>query len=169
LNAVLGTKFKIIRGYPAANESLLAMERGEVDGSAANWATIKTAKQQWLRDKKVKVILQDLPERAADLPDVPALGELGESLPDKQLLSLYASTGAVGRAIFAPPDLPPVISKALRDGFTKMTQDAEFVADAAKSNAVLEIASGEEVEKAVHQTLNMPESILQRARASFSR
>ena len=89
--------------------------------------------------------------------------------PDKQLLSLYASTGAVGRAIFGPPDVPPMVTKVLRDGFAKTTKNAEFVADAVKSNAVLEIASGEELEKAVDQTLSMPESILLRARASFSR
>jgi len=62
-----------------------------------------------------------------------------------------------------------VLCRRFRDGFAKMTKNAKFVADAAKSNAVLEIASGEELEKAVDQTLSMPESILLRARASFSR
>src|SRR5436309_6948621 len=69
LNAVLGTKFKIVRGYPAANESMLAMERGEVEGAAVNWATVKTAKAQWLREKKAKVLLQDLTTRRPELHD----------------------------------------------------------------------------------------------------
>ena len=63
LNAVIGTKFRIIKGYPAANESMLAMERGEVEGAAVNWTTVKTAKAQWLREGLIKVILQDQAER----------------------------------------------------------------------------------------------------------
>ena len=58
LNAVIGTKFRIIKGYPAANEAMLAMERGEVEGAVVNWTTLKTAKAQWLRERLIKVILQ---------------------------------------------------------------------------------------------------------------
>jgi tripartite-type tricarboxylate transporter receptor subunit TctC len=169
LNAVLGTKFKIVRGYPAANESMLAMERGEVEGAAVNWATVKSAKGHWLREKKVKVILQDLPTRGPELQDVPALGELGGNAEAKQLLGLYANTGAIGRSFFAPPGVPPATTKALRDGFIAMSKDPEFVADANKMNAEIEIGTGEEVLKAVEQTLNVPESVLKRAREIFAR
>src|SRR5262249_21812175 len=132
LNAVIGTKFKIIKGYPAANESMLAMERGEVEGAAVNWTTVKTAKAQWLRERRIKVILQDLAERGPELPDVPALGELGDNLEAKQLLGLYANTSVIGRSFFAPPGVSASLTKALRDGFAAMTRDAEFIADANK-------------------------------------
>jgi tripartite-type tricarboxylate transporter receptor subunit TctC len=169
LNAVIGTKFRIIKGYPAANESMLAMERGEVEGAAVNWTTVKTAKADWLREKKVKVILQDLPTRGPELQDVPALGELGDNAEDKQLLGLYANTGAIGRAFFAPPGLAPATATALRDGFIAMTQDADFIADARKINADLDVGTGDDVLKAVHQTLHVPESVLDRAREIFKR
>ena len=122
LNAVIGTKFKIVRGYQAANETMLAMERGEVEGAGVNWTKVKTAKAQWLREKKINVILQDLPTRGPDLQDVPALGELGDNAEAKQLLGLYANTGAIGRAFFAPPGLAPATAKVLRDGFIAMTR-----------------------------------------------
>jgi tripartite-type tricarboxylate transporter receptor subunit TctC len=169
LNRVIGTKFKIVRGYQAANESMLAMERGEVEGAAVNWTTVKTAKADWLREKKVKVILQDLPTRGPELQDVPALGELGDNAEDKQLLGLYANTGAIGRAFFAPPGLAPATATALRDGFIAMTQDADFIADARKINADLDVGTGDDVLKAVHQTLHVPESVLDRAREIFKR
>lgn len=169
LNAVVGTKFKIIRGYPAANESMLAMERGEVESAAVNWATVKTAKAQWLREKKIKVILQDLDQRGPELPDVPALGELGDTLEAKQLIGLYANTGAIGRSFFAPPNVPAATVRSLRDGFVAMTKDSDFVADANKINADLDISTGEDVAKAVEQTLQVPESVLQRARGIFAR
>jgi tripartite-type tricarboxylate transporter receptor subunit TctC len=169
LNTVIGTKFKIIKGYPAANEAMLAMERGEVDVSVPNWTTLKTTRASWLKEGKAKVILQNVSERGAELPDVPALGELGDTPDTKQLLGLYASTGSVGRAFFAPPGLPPAVVKALRDGFAAMSRDPEFLADAMQINADLDIGTGEAVQAAVERTLNVPERVLQRAREIFAR
>ena len=169
LNAVIGTKFRIIKGYPAANEAMLAMERGEVEGAVVNWTTLKTAKAQWLRERLIKVILQDQVEREPELPDVPALGELRENPEARQLVGLYAGTGTIGRSFFGPPGMPPAVTKALRDGFAAMTHDPEFMADAVKINAELNIASGEDVQRAVGRALNVPESILQRAREIFAR
>jgi len=168
-NAVLGTKFKIVRGYPAANESMLAMERGEVEGVTVNWTTVQTAKAQWLRENKVKAIVQHLPTRRADLPDVPALGELGDTTEARQLLGLYANTGPIGRAFFVPPGTPAAAVKTLRDGFMAMTKDPDFIADARKINAELDVGTGDEVLKAVQQTLNVPEPVLRRAREIFAR
>jgi tripartite-type tricarboxylate transporter receptor subunit TctC len=169
LNAVVGTKFKIIKGYPSANEAMLAMERGEIEVAVPNWTTLKTTRASWLQEGKAKVILQNLTERGPELPDVPALGELGDTPEAKQLLGLYASTSAVGRAFFAPPRLPPAVLKALRDGFAAMSMDPDFVADANQINAELQVGSGEEVQKAVERTLDVPERVLQRAREIFAR
>lgn len=169
LNALMGTKFKIVRGYPAANEALLAMERGEVEGSSSNWLTVKTGKKNWLAEKKVKVILQDLPARGPDLPDVPALGELGDTLEARQIFSLYASMGSIGRAFFAAPGVPPLNAKLLRDGFDAMTKDSEFIAEAARLGGDLELASGVDLQKAVEKTLDVPQSVLDRARGIFAR
>ncbi len=169
LNAVIGTKFKIIKGYPAANEAMLAVERGEVESAVPNWSTMKTSRASWLRDGSAKVILQYLTERGPELPDVPALGELGDTLEAKQLLGLYAGTGAIGRSFFGPPGMSPAVIKTLRDGFAAMSKDSAFIADANQINADLEVGSGEEVQKAVERTLNVPESVLQRAREIFSR
>jgi tripartite-type tricarboxylate transporter receptor subunit TctC len=169
LNAVIGTKFKIIRGYPSANEAMLAMERGEIEISVPNWTTLKTTRASWLKEGKAKVILQNVAERGPELPDVPALGELGDTPEVKQLLGLYASTGSVGRSFFAPPGLSTPVTKALRDAFTAMSRSSEFLADAMQINAELDIGSGEAVQGAVERTLNVPEGVLQRAREIFAR
>src|SRR4029077_3903663 len=84
-NALLGTKFKLLSGYPASTEAMLGMERGEVDGSSSSWAAVKVAKQDWLREKKIKIILQTTPERIPELPDPPSLGEIGTSPEAKQV------------------------------------------------------------------------------------
>ena len=169
LNALIGTKFKIVRGYPAANEAMLAMERGEVEGASANWLTVKSGKRDWVADKKIKVILQDLPARGPDLPDTPALGELGDTPEAKQLFGLYASMGAIGRAFFAPPGVPTLNAKILRDAFAAMTKDPEFIADADRMGADLELATGEDLQRSVEKTLDVPASTLARARGIFAR
>lgn len=169
LNAVIGTKFKIVSGYPASNEALLAMERGEVDGAGGSWAAIKVGRQEWLQQKKIKIILQDLPERSADLPDVPCLVELGRTEEEKQLLGLYASGGAIGRSLIGPPGIPADVVKTLRDGFNAMAQDPELVAEINKLNIELAPLTGDEVQKAAENILSVPESVKQRAKALFGR
>jgi tripartite-type tricarboxylate transporter receptor subunit TctC len=169
LNAVIGTRFKIIKGYPSANEAMLAVERGEVEIAVPNWTTLKTTKASLMQEGKIKPFLQDLPERMAELPEVPALGELGDTPQARQLLGLYANTGAVGRSFFGPPGLSGAVIRALRDGFAAMSRDAEFIADARQVHAELEIGSGEEVQKSVERTLNVPEGVVQRAREIFAR
>jgi tripartite-type tricarboxylate transporter receptor subunit TctC len=169
LNALIETKFKIVRGYPASNEAMLAMERGEVEGVAANLIAVQVGKGDWLRDHKVKVILQDLPARRVDLPEVPALGELGDTLEAKQLFRLYAGMGAIGRSIFAPPGVPVANTGLLREAFSAMGRDPEFIQAAKQLGGELELATGEELQQAVINTLNVPASAIERARAIFAR
>lgn len=169
LNATIGTKFKVISGFPASAEGMLAMERGEVEGTATSWAAIKTGKKEWLRDKKIKIILQDVPERSPELPDVPALGELGNTDADRQLLGLYASGGAIGRAFIAPPGVPDEVMKVLQAAFMDMTRDPELIAEAQRSGLDLEPVHGDKLRSEIQKTLATPDSVRQRARALLGR
>ena len=169
LNATIGTKFKIISGFPASAEGMLAMERGEVDGTTSSWAAVRTGKKQWLEEKKIKIILQDVPERSADLPDVPALGELGDNEADKQLLGLYASGGAIGRAFIAPPGVPAATMKVMQDSFLAMTKDPELVAEMQKANLDLEYAPPEKLAEEVKKTLAIPKTVTDRAKELLAR
>ena len=164
LNGLIGTKFKVVSGYASSGPGMLAMERGEVDGTGTSWAIVKSQKQVWLAEKKVKVILQMLPERSADLPDVPALGEVGRTAEDKEILNLYASGGALGRYVIAAPGLPAEIAKALRDGLAATLEDPEFLADAAKANLDIEPAPHDKLEAVVTRTLQVSDTVRQRVR-----
>jgi tripartite-type tricarboxylate transporter receptor subunit TctC len=169
LNALTDTKFRIVRGYPASNEAMIAMERGEVEGVAANLVALRAGKGTWLQDHKVKVILQDLPTRRPDLPDVPALGELGDTPEARQLFGLYAGMGAIGRSIFAPPGVPAATAQVLREGFSAMGKDPEFIEAAKQLGGELELATGDELQQAVIKTLDLPASAIERARTIFAR
>ena len=168
-NALAGTKWKVISGYPASNEAMVAMERGEVQASSTSWTAIKVGKKDWLRDKKIRIILQTAPERAHDLPDAPSLTELGNTPEDKQVFDLYASGSAIGRALMGPPEIPTDRVKLLRDAFQATMQDPEFLAEAAKLEVDVEPLTGEALAALVRKTLALPDNVRLRAEAAFGR
>jgi tripartite-type tricarboxylate transporter receptor subunit TctC len=163
LNATIGTKFKVISGYPASNEAMIAMEREEVEGAASSWAAIKVGKQQWLQEKKIKIILQDVPTRYSELPDVPAMGELGNTPEEKGVLAIYASNGVIGRSLIAPPDVPADVTKVLRDGFNAMVKDPAFIAEIDKLKIDLDPAPGEQLQASATKILDIPDTVRVRA------
>jgi len=169
LNATIGTKFKLISGYPASSEAMLAMERGEVDGASSSWAAVKVGKQAWLRENKIRIILQTTPERISELPHTPSLGEIGDTPEDKQVFALYASGSAIGRSLIAPPGIPAERAQALRTAFQAMAKDPDFVAEIQRLSVELDPMPGEQLERLVAQTLNTPAAVRERAKAAFGR
>lgn len=169
LNAIAGTKFKVISGYASSGPGMLAMERGEVDGAGTSWAAVKAGKQSWLKEKKIRIILQNLPERDPELPDVPTLLEFAGNDADRQLMSLYVSGGAIGRATSAPPGLPPHITAALRAAFQQMVKDPELMADLKKARLDLAPADHAYLEKTVANTVQIPDAVRERVREIFGK
>jgi tripartite-type tricarboxylate transporter receptor subunit TctC len=169
LNALIGTRFKLIGGYPASNEAMLAMERGEVEGASSSWTAVKVGKQAWLRERKIAIILQTAPQRHPELPEAPSLGEIGTTPEDRQVFALYASGSAVGRAVLAPPGLPSDRLRALREAFAAMLADPEFVADVRRLNIELDPLTGEELTQLIARTLAVPPAVRERAKLAFGR
>src|SRR5262249_10015110 len=132
LNALAGTKFRLISGYPASNEAMLAMERGEVEGASSSWAAVSVGKRDWLPDKKIKVSRQTAPQPRRELPDAAALTEIAPTPQGKQVYQLYASGSAVGRSLIAPPGIPADRVVMLREAFRATVGDPEFLADIRK-------------------------------------
>jgi tripartite-type tricarboxylate transporter receptor subunit TctC len=169
LNALIGTRFKLISGYPASSEAMLAMERGEVEGASSSWAAVKVGKQAWLRERKIRIILQTTPERIAELPDAPSLGEIGDTPEDRAVFALYASGSAVGRSLLAPPGLPAERVQVLRDAFQAMVKDGEFAGDLQRMNVELDPLPGEAVAQLAARALAAPAAVRERAKAAFGR
>jgi tripartite-type tricarboxylate transporter receptor subunit TctC len=95
LNEVAGTRFKLVGPYPASNDSMLAMERGEVDGAFTSYATLKVSHQDWLRDNTINILVQ-YGERSADLPDIPYAVDLATTDEGRQLMAFYVSSEQIG-------------------------------------------------------------------------
>lgn len=150
LNKLMGTKFKLVTGYPISTDILLAIERGELNGFCGlGWTFLKLRKAEWLAEKKVSVLFQMAMEKHPDLPDVPLIQEIAKNSDDRQILELLLAPQEMGRPFFAPPDVPADRVKALRDAFAKTLADPDYLRDAEKSGIEVQYTSGE----AVHELL----------------
>ena len=165
LNDVLGTKFKLVSGYVGSQETILAIERGEADGRCVfSYSALKIAKPDWLRDKKINVLLLTALEARAEFPGVPAVMDLVAKEEDRQLLELMAGPSAMGRPFAGPPGLAPEKATLLRRAFDATMQDAEFRAEASKIQADLAPTTGEEVQKLVARLYATPRPVIERAK-----
>ena len=163
MNSVLATRFKIILGYPGGNEINLAMERGEVAGRGSNnWASWKATRADWLRDKKINILVQVGLKKAHDLQDVPLLMDLARNEEDKILLKLLSTPATIGRPIFTTPETPADRVAALRAGFEAMIKDPVFLAEATRLNLEIDPVSGDELQAIVSDLLKTPKSISHR-------
>jgi hypothetical protein len=157
LNSLIGTRFKVVIGYPGNNDIALGMERGELDGQGQlNWATLKSARPDWLRDKKIDLLVQfglaRKPEVSAYMGhDVPLMTELAQSEEDRRMLELIASGEAIGRPLFTTPNVPAERVAALRAAFDKTMTDPAFLADAAKQSLDIEPLGGEKLQQVVER------------------
>jgi tripartite-type tricarboxylate transporter receptor subunit TctC len=106
-NAILGTRFKIVRGYEGTPQINNAIERGEIEGQGGiGWAAVKAQVPQWIAENKIKVIAQYGLKRHPDLADVPSMLELAATDADRRaMLMLFART-EYGRPYFVPPEVP---------------------------------------------------------------
>jgi len=165
LNELLGLKIKIVVGYAGQNEAYLAMERGELDSFGLTfWSSLTSVKSDWLRDNKIRILVQYGPEKEAALPDVPYGPDLVNA-DDRTLFEAADAPLAAGRPFVAPPDLPPERAAALRSALLATFKDPEFLAEADKQR--LEInkpTSGESMQEQIARVYQTPARIVDRLR-----
>jgi hypothetical protein len=162
LNAILGTKFRVVSGYRGINLIHLAMERGEIDGSAASWPTIAATKKEWVAKKLINNLIVIAMEREPDLPDVPALAELVTSDEDKALIPLLAGSAALGRAWIAIGDIPADRLAALRAAWAATMADPDFRADAKARGLVLHPVAWQTQQELAGKILATPDAAVAR-------
>ncbi len=166
LNGVLGTKFKIISGYPGGNDVVLAMQRGEVEGRCGwSWSTVLATHADWVKQKKIHLLAQLALEKHPDLPNVPLIGELAKTKEQKQIIKLIFARQVVGRPYVAPPGIPQDRLAALRKAFMDTLTDKDFLADAQKSKLEISAVPGGKVEALVKEVYETPADVAQKTSA----
>jgi tripartite-type tricarboxylate transporter receptor subunit TctC len=163
MNALLGTRFKIITGYPGGNEINLALEKGEVEVRGSNaWGSWKATRPDWLRDKKINILVQIGLAKAPDLPDVPLLIDLAKNEEDRAVLMLLSASVTIGRPLYVAPGVSAERVQALRASFNRMASDPAFLTAANKEGFEINAVSGEEMQKIVAQIVATPKPIADR-------
>ncbi len=145
-NAFLGTKFKIVAGYEGSSHIDLAMERGEVMGNGGiGLVTVKARNQQWLADKKVKIVAQYGFKRHPELMDVP-LFDMPEDEAARQAMTVIIARQEFGRPLLTPPGVPSDRLAALRRAFNEAMKDPDLLRDAARQTMEINPVTGEELD-----------------------
>jgi tripartite-type tricarboxylate transporter receptor subunit TctC len=166
LNELLGTKIKVIAGYPGQNEAYLAIERGELDTYGVTfWSSLTSTKQQWIRDKKIKVLIQFGPVKEDEIKDAPFGPDLVKNEEDKLLFEAAYGPLSLGRPFLMPPDIPPDRLKAMRDAMFATFKDPEFIEEANKLKLQVDRPRhGEQLQADIERLYRTPPRVVERLR-----
>jgi tripartite-type tricarboxylate transporter receptor subunit TctC len=164
LNNTLGTKFKIVTGYPGNNDVSVALERGEVSGRCGwSWSSAKTTRPQWIEEHTVNILIQLSLSKHPDLPNVPLIMDLAKSDEQRQMFRLIFARQVMGRPFQSTPGVPADRLHALQAAFMDTMKDAAFLAEAEKAKFEITPVSGPDIATLVTEILQMPPALAQRA------
>jgi tripartite-type tricarboxylate transporter receptor subunit TctC len=164
LNALLGTKFKIVSGYDPGSGLTLALESGETEGVCGlSWSTMKAARPHWIKDNKLNVIVQLGLAKLPELPDVPSALDLVGDPVKKQVLELILIRQEIGRPVAAPPGVPADRLAVLRRAFDDTMKDPEFLAEAAKTQLEIEPLDAPAIDTLLANAFATPKAIVAQA------
>ncbi|MPZ37705.1 MAG: hypothetical protein GEU95_06525 [Rhizobiales bacterium] len=169
LNNVVGTKIKIIFGYPDGRDVNLAMERGEVEGRATNpWASYMAVTPHLIEKKLIIPIIQVGMVKDPALRHVPLMRDLKAINPDDQaVLEFMSRATVVGRPIATTPNVPADRLAALRRAFDATLKDPEFIKEAQTQRAEMQPMTGTELTQTVHEIIATPAALRERVKAAI--
>jgi tripartite-type tricarboxylate transporter receptor subunit TctC len=164
LNRLAGTRITIVKGYKSAAELGLAMERGELQGSgSSSWEYVKS--KRWIENKLARILFTIGLSRSHYVPEVPTVVELVTDERGKNVMRLITSASEIGRAILAPPGIPADRANALREAFTQMVKDPEFIAESARRDLDVEPLAAADILKIVADDMKMSADVVEATRA----
>ena len=164
LNSLVGTKLNIISGYPGSDAINLAIERGENDIATGSWSSIRGRKGDWLRDKKINVLVQFSLVGRPDLPGVPVAQDLVSDPDSKAIFDFFLAPQEMGRPLAAPPGIPPDRLEALRNAFGATMADAQFMRAAESVDVDIDSMSGDQMLAILKRLYGMAPGLIERAK-----
>jgi tripartite-type tricarboxylate transporter receptor subunit TctC len=169
LNNILGTRLKLVTGYPGGNDINFAIERGELEGRCGwSWSSVKSTRAQWLKDDKVKILLQMSTAKHPELPDIPFVMDFAKTKEDLQVLKLIYARQLWGRPYMVGPGVPKARVAALQKAFEKTMKDAKFLKDSKRQKLELAWVDGQTVQKAIEELYAFPKEVVAAAAKATS-
>lgn len=149
LTAVVGARWKLVKGYQGSNDANLAMQRGEVEAAMSSLPVLRASRPDWLKNKLIRIFFYQGFTRSPDLPDVPASIELGKTKAERDVLAFFINNSSIGRAYAAPPGLAPDVLATLRRAFDDTMKDQQFLADCRASKFDVNPRPGADLQRIV--------------------
>jgi len=163
LNDLLGTKFKPISGYDGGT-SMLAVERGEVDGRCTTLSSVRASQPRWISDKLVRGLVAVSNIRDVAFPDTPRAIDLLKNDADRRALTFFQAPDEIQNPLFLPPDVPDEILEVYRRAFVETMKDRAYLADAEKRHQSLAPRPGEEVAATIESMYATPQEVIERVK-----
>ena len=157
-----------MRGYQGTPQINLAIERGEIEGNAGvGWTSVKALAQNWIDEKKIRILVQYNAEPYAELPGVPLVMSLARTDTERQAMRLLFARTEYARPFFLPPDVPAERVEALRRAFDATMKDKAFLEEAAKLQLEVSPMTGTAVQTLVGELARTPPAVAARVRTAL--
>jgi len=163
LDNVLGMKFKVVEGYRGANEAILALERGEVEGICHTYSLFQTTHARMVKEGQVRILMHVEEAAFPDDPSVPSVYEFAKTESQKQLLRFLFSSTEFGRPYVVPPGVPQERLAALRQAFAEALRDPGLIEEANKTLLDMTYRPPQELEKLVQALYATPPELINEA------
>src|SRR5258708_6878533 len=161
---LFGSGLKLVTGCPVTDDASLAMERGEIDGMCGlSYSTLRSRHADWMREKKVNILVQASLAKEPDLPDVPVMFDVAQTDEQRQILKLILSSQVTARPYAAPPGPPDDRKAALRKAFDDTMQDPGYRAEMQKTGLDVNPTSGAAVEALLKEVYASPKDVADKA------
>jgi tripartite-type tricarboxylate transporter receptor subunit TctC len=163
LRNLLGAKLKIVSGYDSGPQVLLAIEKGETQGTCGiAYASIANSLPDWLSEKKINFLVQNSLERSTqpDLANVPMALDFAKTDEQRAIMEIMFANGQFDRPVLAPPGVPPARLMALRTALKSTMEDADFKKEAEQSLLPMRYVSGDEVQTLIEHVFASPPSVV---------
>jgi tripartite-type tricarboxylate transporter receptor subunit TctC len=167
---IVGAQFNIVTGYNGSTHFTLAMERGEIDGICGwNWSSAKSQKADWIRDKKLNLLLQTGVGDDDELTQigVPSIWKFIANDESRKIAELILAQKGFERPLLVAPGTPAELVKILRDAFDATMRDAQFLAEMEKTHLDVSPAPGVKVQELVEKFYSTPREVVTKARAAI--
>jgi tripartite-type tricarboxylate transporter receptor subunit TctC len=146
-----GWPFKVVHGYPGTNETVIALERGEIDGLYSHEGSIQNTRPDLISSGRIHALIQTFEE----LPNVPVLDNFVTNDKEKALLTLMNTPSRIGLPLLAPPAIPADRLEILRKSYDQLVKDKEYREEAERRGLPVGSAlTGVELQKLVAQHLS---------------
>ena len=161
INKVLGTRFKVVTGYPDSASLRLAMDRGEIEArGGASLSSLRADSPELLKEGKIVLLAQGGFERDPEFPNIPLLSELATGDRQQGILRLLQTDVFLGRPILTAPGVPPERVALLRSAFAALLTDPGFISDERKAGLDVYPTNGAKLQETAAAIFATPPDIV---------